>query len=75
MLDNPESKQLKVAALKLFHPTTSPLFRKGVFLQCDTASKGGGIIISLFAEVRLLLVEGNETNMKDFQGKKVENFL
>jgi hypothetical protein len=36
------SKRLKVAALKLFHPTASPLFPKGIFLYCDTVSKGGG---------------------------------
>jgi hypothetical protein len=45
MVSNPESKRLKVAALNLFHPTVSPLFRKAVFSYDDTVSKGrrGGI--------------------------------
>ena len=38
-----ESKQLKVGALNLFHPTASPLFRKAVFAYCDTASQGRGM--------------------------------
>jgi hypothetical protein len=42
MFGDPESKQLKVAALKLFHPTASPLSQKGVFLHCDTVSRGRG---------------------------------
>jgi len=33
-----ESERLKVTALNLFHPTTSPLFKKSVFPYCDTAS-------------------------------------
>jgi hypothetical protein len=40
--DTPESERLKVTALNLFHPTTSPLLRKIGFLYCDTASKGRG---------------------------------
>jgi hypothetical protein len=41
MIGDPESKRLKVAALNLFHPTASPLFRKPIFSYCDTVSKGG----------------------------------
>jgi hypothetical protein len=36
---DPQSKQLKVAALNLFHPTASPLFRKAVFSYCNTVSQ------------------------------------
>jgi hypothetical protein len=42
MVGDPESKRLKVAALNLFHPTASPLFRKAVFSYYDTVSEGGG---------------------------------
>jgi hypothetical protein len=40
-----ESKQLKVTALNLFHPTASPPFLKGVFLilrHSLMGEKGGG---------------------------------
>jgi len=40
MVGGLESKRLKVAALNLFHPTASPLFRKAVFSYRDTASEG-----------------------------------
>ena len=43
MVGNPESKQLKVAALNLLHPTASPLFRKAIFSHCDTRSQGGRV--------------------------------
>jgi hypothetical protein len=35
-----EFKRLKVAALKLIHPTAPPLFQKAVFSYCDTVSQG-----------------------------------
>jgi hypothetical protein len=35
-------KRLKVAALKLIHPTASPLSAKAVFSYCDTVSYGEG---------------------------------
>jgi len=35
---NSESKRLKVAALNLFHPTASPLFRKAICSYYETAS-------------------------------------
>jgi hypothetical protein len=37
-LGTPESERLKVAALNLFRPPASPLFRKAVLSYCDTAS-------------------------------------
>jgi hypothetical protein len=37
-----ELKKLKVAALNLFHPTTSSLLRMEVFLYYDTVSRGRG---------------------------------
>jgi hypothetical protein len=41
MAGGPESKRLEVAALKLFHPTASPLLRKAAFSYYDTVSWGG----------------------------------
>jgi hypothetical protein len=40
MVDDLDSKRLKVAALTLLHPTTSPLFRKGVFFILQHSPKG-----------------------------------
>jgi hypothetical protein len=40
-LGTPESERVMVAALNLFHPTASPLFKKLVFSYYDTASVGG----------------------------------
>jgi len=40
--DMSESKQLKVTALNLFHPTASPFSEKSVFSYCETVSKGEG---------------------------------
>jgi hypothetical protein len=42
MVGDPESKRLKVAALNLFHPTASPLFREAVFSYYDTVSMERG---------------------------------
>ena len=42
MVGNPESKWLEVAALNLFHPTTSPISRKVAFSYYDTVSRGEG---------------------------------
>jgi hypothetical protein len=42
MVSNPESKQLKVAALNLLNPTASPLFRKAVFSYYTQAPEGRG---------------------------------
>jgi hypothetical protein len=41
MLGIPESKCLKVAALNLFHPTTSPLFQKVIFFMLRRNLGGG----------------------------------
>ena len=41
MLDTPESKRRKVAALNLFHPTASPLFEEaGFFILGHSLSRG-----------------------------------
>ena len=40
MVEMSESEQLKVTAPKFFHPTASSLFRKVVFLNCDTVLRG-----------------------------------
>jgi hypothetical protein len=40
MLGTPESERLKVTALNLFHPTTSPPFKKSVSSYYDTVSRG-----------------------------------
>jgi len=45
MVGGPESKRLKVAALNLFHPTASPLFRKAVLSYCDTPPEGEGMFL------------------------------
>jgi hypothetical protein len=42
VLDMPESEQIKVTALNLFHPTASPPFQKVNFLYYDTVSEGRG---------------------------------
>jgi hypothetical protein len=42
MVGNPESKGLEVAALNLFHPTTSSISRKVAFSYYDTVSEGEG---------------------------------
>jgi hypothetical protein len=42
MVGDAESKRLKVAALNLFHPTASPLFRKAIISYCDTVSEREG---------------------------------
>ena len=39
-LGTPESERLKVAALNLFNPTTPPLSKELVSLNCDTTSVG-----------------------------------
>ena len=39
-LGTPESERLKVTALNLFHPTTSPPFQKVGFFQIATQSLG-----------------------------------
>jgi hypothetical protein len=41
MLGIPESEQLKVTALNLFHPTTSPLFENVCFFHIATQSLMG----------------------------------
>jgi hypothetical protein len=43
MVGDPESKRLKVAALNLSDPITSPLLRQTVFSYCDPVSEGGGL--------------------------------
>ncbi len=40
-----ESKRLKVAALNLFHPAASLLFRIAVFSYYDTVSEGSGSLL------------------------------
>jgi hypothetical protein len=40
MISTPESEQLKVAALNLFHPAAPPPFKKSVSSYCDTVSHG-----------------------------------
>ena len=49
---DPESKQLKVAALNLFRPTAVPLFRKAVFSYYDTVSWGRKEDRVIFYEIR-----------------------
>jgi hypothetical protein len=50
MLGDPESKQLKVAALNLLHPAASPLFRKAVFIILRHGLERGE------GEVRIILI-------------------
>jgi hypothetical protein len=66
MVGDPESKRLKVAALNLFHPTASPLFRKAVFSYYNTVSGGrgqGGRIMS----DRFSWLEGDPAVMKHYK--------